>query len=204
MRGFLVLFFVFNFIAAQKVVKKTIVDSAISSFQIDAAYCFEMNIESVKSNVIVVEAIIDGEYKKDLVLNVNEEGATVSISAGFQPNFVNPNDKLSAHKVVSIALNIKLPEHKYVTVFGTSCNVAIEGTYKKIKVTLNDGTCSLVNVCENVDVATQSGTIYVKTKSGKVIRSSKYGRIVEDKISDGDTEYLLSTVTGDIFIEKIE
>ena len=204
MRGFIILFFAFNFLTAQKVVKKSIVDSAITSFQIDAANCYKMTIETVKSDEILVEAIIDGEYKKDLVLNVIENNSAITISAGFQQNFVNPNDKLSAHKVVSIALNIKLPEYKYVTVFGTSCNVTVDGAYMKLKVSLNDGICSLKDISETAEVTTQSGNIYLEIKTGEAISTSKYGSITTDKIPTGNTKYVLSTVTGDIFIKRID
>jgi hypothetical protein len=38
-----------------------------------------------------VAASIDGEYLQDLMVNVAQEGSTVLVSAGFQPNFVFPN-----------------------------------------------------------------------------------------------------------------
>jgi hypothetical protein len=204
MKVFVALFFALNFLTAQKVVKKSIVDSVVSSFQIDASDCFEINVETVKSDEILVEATIDGEYKKDLGLNVRVEGSTILVSAGFQPNFIRHNDKLSAHKVVSIALNIKLPENRNVTVFGTSCNIIANGVYKKLKVTLNDGACTLINVAETAEVTTQSGDIYIESKSGNVIGTSKYGNVSEDKLPLGDTKYMLSTVTGDILIKRIE
>lgn len=204
MRSFLLLFLIVNFLTAQKVVKKSIVDSAIDSFQIDASNSFEISIETRDTDAVVVEATIDGEYSKDLVLSVKEVGSAVMINAGFRPNFENPNDKLSAHKVVSIALRIQLPTHKKVRLFGTNCTIQASGAYEKLKVTLNDGASYLNNVKGFVEVNTQSGDIIVKSNKAEIHGVSKYGKILGDQIPNGNTKYILHTVTGNIRLKRIE
>ncbi|MFK7811622.1 MAG: DUF4097 family beta strand repeat-containing protein [Maribacter sp.] len=204
MRFFILLFFTFNFLTAQKVVKKSIIDSTISSFKIDASSCYEINIETTDTDEVAVEATIDGEYKKDLVLHLKEEGSTVLISAGFQPNFENPNDKLSAHKVVSIALEIHIPAQKDVQVFGTNSNIWATGAYENLKITLNDGTSNLNNVKGKVEVASQSGDIRVKSESAEILSKSKYGIIDKELIPTGNNKYILNTVTGNILLKRIE
>ena len=204
MRILILLFFTLNFLNAQKVVKKSIVDRAVSSVQIDVTNCFEVQIETGDSDAIIVEATIDGEYRKDLVLNVKEEGTTVLLSAGFRPNFENPNDKLSAHKVVSISLKIKLPSYKNVNLFGTNSNIRATGTYKKLKITLNDGTSRLNKVEGNAEVSTQSGDIFVETEFAEILSNSKYGNVSKNEIPSGNNKYLLNTVTGDIHLKRIE
>jgi len=204
MRFLVLLLFTLNFLTAQKVVKKSLVDSAISSFQIDASNCFKLNIVTANTDEVVVEATIDGEYRKDLVLNVKEEGATVMISTGFRPNFENPNDKLSAHKVVSIALEINVPAHNNVRVFGTNSNIQATGTYENLKITLNDGASHLHKVEGRVEVTSQSGDIIVESESAEIQSNSKYGKVGENQIPLGNNKYLLNTVTGDIRFKRIE
>ena len=204
MRIFIILFLTLNFITAQKVVKKSIIDSSISSYQVDTANCFNVTIETVATQKIVVEATIEGEYTDDLVLNVKEEGTSVYVSAGFQPNFKNPNDKLSAHKVVSIALKIQLPENKNVRIFGTNSNTELTGFFRNLKVTLNDGTTHLSSVEGIAEVITQSGDIIVETKSAEIVANSKYGKVDKNQIPEGNTKYLLNTVTGNIMLRRIE
>ncbi len=204
MRTLLLLFFTLNFLNAQKVVEKSIVHSAISSFQIDASNCFQINLSTSDSAELVVEATIEGEYRKDLVLNLNEEGSTVLVSAGFRSNFENPNDKLSAHKVVSIALEIKLPAFRNVNIFGTNSNIKTKGVYEKLKITSNDGFIRLIEVEGSAEVTTQSGDIIVESKSAKILSKSKYGKVDENQIPVGDNKYLLNTVTGNIRFKRIE
>ena len=64
-------------IFAQKVVKKSIVNPAISLVQIDVNNCFKIQLETTDTDEILVEAFIDGEYTQDLELTVKEEGSTL-------------------------------------------------------------------------------------------------------------------------------
>lgn len=204
MKGFLVFFLFFNFLAAQKVVKKSVVNDAVTSIGIDVENCYRLTLETADTDEMSVEAIIDGEYKKDLLLSVKENGSAIMVSSGFQPNFKNPNDKLSAHKVVSIALKVIVPRFKFITVFGTSCNVFVAGDYKELTVSLNDGNCELFNVHEDINVRTQSGHILVEASKGNVNAVSKYGAVNKDDIPMGDAQYTLSSLTGNIRIKKTE
>lgn len=189
---------------SQKVIKKTILNSETLLVQIDAANCFEINLSTADTNEMTVAALIDGEYKKDLLVNMERKGATVAISAGFQPNFINPNDKLSAHKVISIALDIQLPKHQKVQLFGTNCNVLVSGVYQRLNIVLNDGRCKLNKVSEMTEVTTQSGDIILVDDTATVRAQSKYGRVVNYDIPEGDNQFILSTITGNIVIRKTE
>lgn len=191
-------------VSAQKVVKKSIVNSTISFVQIDANNCFEIVMETADTSEMVIEAFIDGEYKKDLELVVKEDGSTLMVSSGFNPNFINPNDKLSAHKVISIALKISLPEYKNVLVFGTSCNVAIAGNYKNLKVTLDDGSCDLTQVSEISEITTQSGDIIVSSSKASIVATSAYGNVQENQIPVGNDHFILRSTTGNIHLKRIE
>ena len=127
---FLLLFFCcLNFTQAQKLIRKTLVHPEIEFFQIDSNHCFTVDLQTTGSKEMIVEATLEGEYYKDLLVQITEEGKTIKVSAGFQPNFVNPNDKLSAHKVISIALKISLPEYQKVQLFGSSSQVEVRGRY---------------------------------------------------------------------------
>lgn len=199
---FLLLFLSANFLSAQKIVKKAIINPEITAVLIDARNCFQTRMQTSRTDELSVEAIIDGEYKNDLTLNLKEQGASIFVSAGFSPNFKNPNDKLSAHKVVSIELLISLPDGQNVQVDGTSCNIIASGNYEHLKITLNDGNCTLNEVSEKITVLTQSGHIDVHSSSAKINATSKFGEVRENEIPDGETNFTLTTTTGNINLVK--
>lgn len=192
-----------NFLQAQKLIRKTLVHPGIEFFQIDSNHCFKVDLQTVRSEEMVVEATIDGEYRKDLLVKITEEGNTIKVSTGFQPNFVNPNDKLSAHKVISIALKISLPEYQKVQLFGNSSQVEVNGRYTDLDIRLNDGRCVLNNVSENVKVKTQSGNITLNSQAATIRALSRYGKIYRAEVPAGDDHFDLSSTSGDIHINRI-
>lgn len=200
-----IIFLLFCHLAhTQKIVHKTILNPGISFVGIDANNCYDIILATANTDEMTVEAKIDGEYTTDLVLTVKEEGSAILIGTGFQPNFVAPNDKLSAHKVVSIALIIVLPQNKSVDLYGTSCNIAISGIYEKLKVSLNDGRCQVDNVSGIVEVISQSGDIWVSSSQADITATSKFGRVQEDDIPHGVNEFVLTTINGNIHLTKTE
>ncbi|WP_031445712.1 DUF4097 family beta strand repeat-containing protein [Arenibacter algicola] len=189
---------------AQKKVVKAIENPNFSFVQIDVRNCFSLALETVDSPKITVEASIDGEYLQDLLVSVKQQGTTVLVSTGFQPNFVFPNDKLSAHKVISISLKISIPKDLDVNVYGTSTNVGVTGDYAKLKISLSDGKCILNGRGENVEINTQSGNIELITNNAQIMASTKYGKIKREVIASGDDHFTLNSVTGNISIRKTE
>lgn len=204
MRALLFLFVFFTLVHAhgQKLVRKAYIGPRTETIQIDAQYCYRIDLKTASSDEVQVTASMEGEYAKDLVVTIKQSGTTAMISAGFQPLFVNPNDKLSAHKVVSIALEISVPEYKNVDVFGTNTNLYATGKYKDLNVTLSDGRCTLENVSEAVSVTTQKGDILLYAPSGTIVAESTYGKVEKEIIPFGDNQFVLKTIEGDIFLTK--
>jgi hypothetical protein len=187
---------------AQKKLKRVIFTQGISLVQLNSANCFKVEVHTGQGNEVVIEAEIEGEYTQDLDLKVNTNGTAILIEAGFVPSFENPNDKLSAHKVISILLKLTIPKNKDLEIYGTNSRVIINGIYNEVYVALSDGVCQLNEVVGNVSVRTQRGSIGVLTKSAQIEANSKYGKVSLNLIPKGLSVYKLQTVTGNIELIK--
>jgi hypothetical protein len=194
----------FHFSDAQKVVRKSISGTDVAIVQVDAGNCYRVSLATHEADEIYVKAALDGEYEDDLVLNLTKVGAGWEISAGFQPNFTVPNDKLSAHKVISISLKIQLPRHSLVQVYGTSSLVDATGIYKDISIVLDDGSCTLDGVVAQAEVHTQSGDIILKNTEAAIMSVSKYGQVFGKAGTSGNHIFKLTSVTGNIHLNKTE
>ena len=202
---FSLLFLLFSFASvAQKKLHKMVLADNVALIQLNTAHFFEVNLNTVSGNEVVVEANMEGEYSRELDLDLKNDGETLFIEANFVPNFENPNDKLSAHKVVSILLNISVPEFKAVAIYGTSSRVNAAGVFKDLQIVLSDGTINLTNIHGTVQLKTQSGAINVKTSAANIEAESKYGKVSKNPIPKGDSRYTLKTVTGNIELSKTE
>jgi hypothetical protein len=193
-----------QFLTGQKLIRKTIINPENQSIQVDTKNCFQVLLETSKEKELKVAATIEGEYQKDLVVKIEEDGLNVLVSTDFLPNFKAPNDKLSVHKVISIALKITIPENCSVNVFGTNSTVLASGIYRKLKISLATGDCTLNSVTETVEVKTQKGTINVVTNEGKIDAKSVYGKVNLAKIPEGNSSYKLASVEGNIYVNKTE
>lgn len=189
---------------AQNEVLRKFLGNSVQNIQINADNCYLIKVSASIGDTIVLTGQIDGEYTKDLQVESKQEGNALYIAAGFRPSFNNPNDKLSAHKVVSIALWISVPENKKLVVYGTNARVVIEGSYKDVSVVLADGDCELSNVLGSASVSTQSGGIIVNATKADIFTDVKYGKISENPIPKGGPKYQLKTVTGNIQLNKTE
>ena len=189
---------------AQKKMYKNVLGDHIELIQVDATNSYIVEVETSNNNEISILAEMEGEYSQDLGLDVLTNGNTLLVETGFTPNFENPNDKLSAHKVISIAIRIKIPRQKKLEVFGTNARVVVEGTYKNVDVSLSDGACLLKNLKADAKVKTQSGNITIVAKSAEIKTHNKYGSISTNPIPIGVSSFMLETITGNIVLSKTE
>ena len=194
--------FAMQTVPAQKAISKSYPAPFDTLIQIDTDKCYLAEISAYEGEAVIVEARMDGEYAEALSVSITEEGKTLWIGADFNPDFKLPNDKLSAHKVVSISLNIRIPAYRDLQVFGTSCNVMLSGAFNTVDVVLNDGSCTLDQVAHNVKVNTQSGNIRLNSLQGVIKAVSHYGKVLQDKIPQGEKRFDLETVSGDITLHR--
>lgn len=199
-----VLFISFGMLNAQKVVKKAVQNPETSNLLIDANNCYQIDLTTTSAKDIVIEAFMDGEYKNDLLIKIEEDGPTIAVSAGFHPNFIKPNDKLSAHKVISIALKVQIPKNMKVNLFGVNANVYATGNYEDIRVTLDDGNCNFNTIMGMASATTQSGDIYVYSNGAIIETNTNFGHISNNGIPKGDNYFKLTTTKGNIYLRKTE
>ncbi len=194
--------FAMQTVFGQKTVSKSYPIAFDTLIQIDTDKCYQAEISAYDGETVIVETRMDGEYAEALSVNITENGNTLWIGTDFNPEFTLPNDKLGAHKVVSVSLNVRIPAHRDIQVFGTSCNVVLSGEFNAVDVVLNDGSCTLNQVARHVKVNTQSGHIRLNSLRGEIKALSHYGQILQEEIPQGEKDFDLETVSGDITLQR--
>ena len=186
----------------QRILKKSIPQKHGQFVRIDAHYVFDLSLNTSDSHYVTAEALVEGEYQNEVILNLWEEGQDIFIEADFHPDYKARNDKLEAHKVLSIVMTIAVPKNNSVYLEGSSARFHIEGIYKRLRVNLQDGRCDLNKVYGDVDVLTNSADIFLSTEGGIISARSEYGQVQQDQIPTGPAKYVLNSKSGKIRISR--
>lgn len=185
---------------AQKVLTKTLLNPGISSISIDGDLCYEVILETDDSREVTVEARMEGEYGKDLLVLFRESGSTLFVATGLRPEFELPNDKLGAHKVISVRMKVTVPRGESVMLNAQTCQVVTSGHYQDLKIAFNDGSCHLGHTALNSEVRTASAPIHASLCRGDVEARSAYGEVFLQPVPSGDHHLLLLSTRGNITV----
>lgn len=188
-------------LSGQNRLAKSLLNPGIHSISIDGSLCYRIVIETTNEPEVSVEAQMEGEYGKDLVVLFREAGNTLFIEPRFRPEFQLPNDKLGAHKVVSISMHVALPPGQDVMLTGSTCEIETSGTFRDLGIVFNDGSCLLGHSAENTRVRTNSASIHATVGAGMVEATSGFGKVSLDPIPRGDHHMQLVSTTGNISVQ---
>ncbi|WP_224488483.1 DUF4097 family beta strand repeat-containing protein [Robertkochia flava] len=193
------------FLHAQKRLERVYDVEFLTKIQIDAEKIYQVELESVEvGHQVWVETFIEGEYQAELTVSSRQEGSTLFLEGVFIPSFENPNDKLSAHKVLSVSLKVKVPRQLMVELFGSSTRVVAKGNYNDLDISTRKGPVFLENVEGLVKVKTANAEIRATRLSGYVQAATSYGKVYRGKVRSGNSSISLESVNGDIYINKEE
>lgn len=191
-------------LCAQKSVIRTFSAQDLTKVHIDAGRIFEVVLESDDSEDLRVEVEIEGEYQNEMTLGAKKEGATLFLKGVFLPSFEDPNDKLSAHKVLSVRLTLVIPQHLNAEVSGMSTRVVAKGYFEDLGIRTAKGPVILTRPTGYVHVKTGRGAIRAAKVSGFVTASSSYGEVFKGEVPQGRSAVVLESVSGNIYINKEE
>lgn len=191
-------------VLGQKKSVRTFDADNLTKLDIDAERIYEVELESSSSGQVVLEVYIEGEYQSELTVSAREEGSTLFLKGVFMPSFKNPNDKLSAHKVLSVRVKVYVPRHLNTELYGTSTRVVASGYYEDLEIRTQKGPVVLRSLSGLVSVQTNSGVIKVFETGGALQASSSYGTVNKGDVPEGNSSILLESVNGDIYINKPE
>lgn len=199
----LVFIFVISEGYAQKILEKSWDATEIQRLEIISDQVFKIKIVSQAGEKIQLITRIEGENYENVVVNVSEEQHTLLLTTGYTPYFEAANDKLAAHKVISIEMELHLPSRLAVFIQGAIVSVDTEGTFRKIHLELGTGNCMLINFNGDARLETKNGNITVYGGSDVfAIGETKRGTLRNELSSPGKFSVKAQSVNGDITLLK--
>jgi len=178
------------------------IDEAITHLVFDLDNVFTIKLKTSKLSELIIKAISEGEYANHFVITKKTENHALHISGNIAFTFPNNQDKLSAHKVHAVTVEVLIPEHLQTFVSSDIGNVNVSGAYNSLTTNLRSGDCYLNNASGNFEIKTVNGDIHLTAKKGVIIAESKSGIIIQENIPNGKSTFFLKTAKGNINIAK--
>ena len=141
MRSFLVFVILFIGISAfaQKETSSTIDANGIRAISIRSDEVFKIRISTARVQTITIKTRTDGEYYNNISLDSHVNGETLVLTSRFREILQSGFDKLSAHKVFAMEVELEVPEGLSVELISNLASVLANGEYERLFVQLKSG-----------------------------------------------------------------
>jgi hypothetical protein len=175
--------------------------SEIKRIELFADTVFKIKITTSKTKTLTIRAIVEGEYAESVVLDLKQSSSKLAITPGLSPFFTKKNDKLAAHKVMAIELELIVPENLYLTISSKLASLYCSGSFKHFQAYLESGTCEVSTFKGDGLVQTKSGNIIVHALEDVQVQAQTTSGLIIGKTNQAQLYTLkIKTLSGDITI----
>lgn len=190
---------------AQSIVERKIAVDHIEQLHLKVDEVFGVYISTnPKINELKIKSYSEGEYAQNIGFNFTEENKTLTIQTVFPEILTSGYDKLSAHKVFAVRLEIEIPKHKSVIIQSDLASVYGSGNYTYFEAELKSGRCELHQFSGKALVNTFKGDIEVGTLEEKITAFSTHGTVKMEPTFKKGNKISLKSIDGDINVRHEE
>ncbi|MFI8377632.1 hypothetical protein [Leeuwenhoekiella sp. NPDC079379] len=189
---------------SQKQIEYRIPSDLVKGVFVASDDVFEVFVKTSETKHISVHAEVEGETFESIILDPVVENGLWLMKVNRSVGFEAIDDKLAAHKVISIVLYIELPINKEVWVTSGLASVQVQGDYDYINMNLSGGDCKLFDFHGNGIVNTLRGTINVETSDTRIEALTRNGIKKIATNPNGRYQLKLKSVDGNISVSQSE
>ncbi|MDC8002543.1 hypothetical protein POV27_00640 [Aureisphaera galaxeae] len=187
---------------AQKVIQRSLDAEGIKKLEITSDQVFLIKLEAKDTETIEIKTLVEGENYENVVLSVEEKEGVLRVKTGYTPYFEGANDKLAAHKVISIEMTLIIPENLSVFVSSFIASVQATGFFENLYTGLNNGNCTLQDFLGNAQLNSRNGFIHVTAEAGVMgTAHSQRGKVNNSLPKTGWYEVTAQSVNGDVILK---
>ena len=186
---------------AQKVIEKEFSAEGLHKLSIADDSIFSIKIITSKRESIKMKVHVSGEHSEAIIIEENRSKGKLSLKTAVMPYFAFENDKLAAHKVMAIEVELFIPENISIEIKSKLASLETKGKIPNLAVSLQKGSCTITDFLGNAHLKTVDGNIMVKAQkevSGKAV--SKYGTVENTLSSQGKFLVEAESINGDIYM----
>ncbi|MUP45235.1 hypothetical protein E0K83_05690 [Gramella sp. BOM4] len=202
-RLFCILFLFFGIMAqAQRETRETIDARNIEILRIATDEVYQIKLIATETPGISIKTHSEGEYFRDIILDTEIKDGELKITSRYPQELAGGYDKLSAHKVFSLEVEIRVPEGLEIVITSNLASVIASGNFERFHADLKQGYCKLLDFSGSAVINTFSGDILVETNSGAIEAKSRHGKLILPDFLPGQMPLRLTSIDGDIQVRK--
>lgn len=174
----------------------------INAIIIDTDEVFKINVSATNTNMIKIKTRSEGEYYNLIAINFKRFGDRLVLQSAYAEDLTGGFDKLSAHKIFSIELELEIPENLVVSINSNIASVIGNGKFESFSANLKQGACRLEIFQGNANINTYNADIWVETSNASLDVSSRNGTVEVSKRIKGPKTIKLRSLNGNISVLK--
>lgn len=163
---------------------------------------YKISIETVPGDEIKISSETEGEYYNQISLDTDIRDNTLYLNSRYNEILQDGYDKLSAHKVYSMEVKLKIPEGMIFSVNSNIASVFLTGSFERMLIQLKTGSCYFNNFEGNAVVNTYDGNIFGNARNFNPEATSRNGEVNVPKNSYGIHKMVLTSINGDIKLSE--
>ncbi|WP_299152473.1 hypothetical protein [uncultured Christiangramia sp.] len=176
--------------------------AGIESIDILTNEVFKITITATNTDRIRLITHSEGEYFNQIRIQTKVDDGNLSIETSYPQELTGGFDKLSAHKVFSLELELEIPKDLEISVDSNIASLITFGSFSQLTANLKDGYCNLREFAGNATINTYEGNIRVETASGLVEAVSRNGKVEIPEHFSGRNPIKLKSIDGNILVLK--
>ncbi len=188
----------------QKTIQKSYPGEGIGQILIEGSGVFNIKVSARDTPTIMVKSQVNGEGFENILLQLKDKNGTLVLGHNYTPFFEPPNDKLAAHKVLAIEMELVIPLDLNVSILSNLASVEGSGSFKELRIGLDKGMIALIDFSGNAHLSTKEGDIKVEALALSIgaKATSKNGLVVNQLGTAGKFKMIVESVNGDITLLK--
>lgn len=189
-------------VLAQKNTQEIIDASGIKQIRIESDEVYRVTVKTAQVTEISIKTHSEGEYFDNILLDSKIENGSLILTSEYPDSLTGGYDKLSAHKVFSLEIEMEVPENMGLSVTSNIASLVAKGNFKAVYANLKQGYCHLLDFNGDAVVNTYNGDILVETNRGIIEASSRHGEVDVPDFLPGRNPLRLTTIDGNIKVRK--
>lgn len=196
------LFFFCLSASAQKMTQDVIDSEGVEKIVLSSDEIYRISLSTGSAKEIKITTRTEGEYYNQISLDADLKNKTLLLNSRYREILQNGYDKLSAHKVFSMEVELEIPEGMVVEINSNLASVYLSGQYDAVLVQLKNGSCYLEDFRGDAVINTFDGNIIGSARSFDAEASSRHGEVEVLQNPQGRYKMVLTSINGEIKVSE--